>query len=115
MDQMNFKPVDPKWYPLAWGDRRAAWEGTWPTRSDIPLRIEAAAYRGKPIYFDLISPWDRAVRMESTSGFRQNAIGQWFSIGLLVFIIGMGVWIAVRNLNWDAVTSKAPCALPFLG
>jgi serine/threonine-protein kinase len=96
---MHFKPVAPKWHPLAWGDSRAAWEGTWPTRSDIPLRIEAAAYRGKPIYFDLISPWDRAVRMESTSGFRQNAIGQWFSLGLLGFIIGMGVWIAVRNLK----------------
>ncbi len=99
MDQKKFKPVDPKWYPLAWGDSRAAWEGTWPARSDIPLRIEAAAYRGKPIYFDLISPWDRAERMERTSGFRQNAIGQWFSLGLTGFIIGMGVWIAVRNLK----------------
>jgi hypothetical protein len=99
MDQNRFKPVAPKWFPLAWGDSRAAWEGTWPARSDIPLRIEAAAYRGKPIYFDLISPWDRPVRMERTSGFRQNVIGQWFSLGLLGFIIGMGVWIAVRNLK----------------
>ena len=99
MDQKKFKPVDPRWFPLAWGDSRAAWEGTWPSRSDIPLRIEAAAYRGKPIYFDLISPWDRAVRMERTSGFRQNVIGQWFSLGLLGLIISMGVWIAVRNLK----------------
>ena len=99
MEQKKFKQVDPKWYPLAWGDSRAAWEGAWPGRSDIPLRIEAAAYRGKPIYFDLISPWDRPERMERTSGFRQNAIGQWFSLGLLGLIIGMGVWIAVRNLK----------------
>ena len=99
MDQNKFKPVDPKWYPLAWGDGRAAWEGTWPARSDIPLRIEAAAYRGRPIYFDLISPWDRAERMERTSGFRRNAIGQWFSLGLTGLIIGMGVWIAIRNLK----------------
>jgi len=99
IDSKNFKVVPPKWYPLAWGDSRAAWEGTWPTRSDIPLRIEAAAYRGKPIYFELISPWDRPERMEVTSGFRQNAIGQWFSLGLLGLIIGVGVWIASRNLR----------------
>jgi serine/threonine protein kinase len=99
MDPKQFKPVEPRWFPLAWGDTRAAWEGSWPTRSEIPLRIEAAAYRGKPIYFDLISPWDRPERMENASGFRQNAIGQWFSLGLLGFILGMGVWIAVRNLK----------------
>jgi hypothetical protein len=99
IDPKNFKVVTPKWYPLAWGDSRAAWEGTWPTHSDIPLRIEAAAYRGKPIYFELISPWDRPERMEVTSGFRQNAIGQWFSLGLLGLIIGVGVWIASRNVR----------------
>jgi hypothetical protein len=99
INAQEFRPAAPKWFPLAWGDTRAAWEGTWPGRSDIPLRIEAAAYRGKPIYFDLISPWDRPERMELSSGFRQNAIGQWFSIGLLFFIIGAGVWIASRNLR----------------
>jgi serine/threonine-protein kinase len=99
MDPQKFKPVPPKWFPLAWGDNRAAWEGTWPTQTEIPLRIEAAAYRGKPIYFELISPWDRPQRMEGSSGFRQNVIGQWFSLGLLGLIIGMGVWIAVRNLK----------------
>jgi hypothetical protein len=33
--------------------------------------------------------------MERSSGFRQNVIGQWFSLGLLGLIIGMGVWIAI--------------------
>jgi protein kinase-like protein len=99
MDAQKFKPVSPKWFPLAWGDTRAAWEGAWPGRSDIPLRIEAAAYRGKPMYFDLISPWDRPERMEVFSGFRQNAIGQWFGLALLGSIIGIGVWIASRNLR----------------
>jgi Protein kinase domain len=99
IDPQKFKPVPPKWYPLAWGDTRAAWEGAWPARGDIPLRIEAAAYRGKPIYFDLISPWDRPQRMEVSSGFRRNPVGQWFGLILVGSIIGIGVWIASRNLR----------------
>jgi hypothetical protein len=99
IDPQKFKPTAPKWFPLAWGDARAAWEGTWPTRSDIPMRIEAAAYRGKPIYFDLVSPWDRPERMEVSSGFQRNAIGQWFGLGFLGFVIAIGLWIATRNLR----------------
>src|ERR1700677_3100290 len=29
-----------------------------------PLRVEAAAYRGKPVYFNLVSPWTKPDRME---------------------------------------------------
>ena len=36
----------PRWTPLFHTDTRAAWEGTWPERQDLPIRIEAAAYRG---------------------------------------------------------------------
>jgi len=99
IDPQKFKPVPPKWFPLAWGDTRAAWEGAWPARNDIPLRIEAAAYRGKPIYFDLISSWDRPERMEVSSSFRRNPVGQWFGLVLVGTVIGIGVWIASRNLR----------------
>jgi hypothetical protein len=29
-------------------DLRTAWEGAYPERPDIPIRIEAGAYRGRP-------------------------------------------------------------------
>src|SRR5262249_12273016 len=45
-------------------DARAAWEGVYPRRPDIPLRVEAAAYRGKAVWFQLVAPWSRAERME---------------------------------------------------
>src|SRR5208283_2726740 len=44
LDVSRFKPTEPKWYPLAWGDARAAWEGSWPNHPEIPLRVEAAGY-----------------------------------------------------------------------
>jgi serine/threonine-protein kinase len=98
LDPAKLKSVDSKWLPLEWGDTRAAWEGTWPQRPDIPLRVEAAAYRGKPIYFDLLSPWNKPVHMVQTAG-TQNRIGQIFSFVITTVIILGGVWIASRNIR----------------
>jgi serine/threonine-protein kinase len=96
----QLKSVEPKWFPLAWGDTRTAWEGTWPqSPSGVPVRIEAASYRGKPIYFDMISPWDRPVRMVQNSNTSQNRIGQIFSFVLTTVIILGGIWIASRNIR----------------
>jgi hypothetical protein len=54
LESAAFRSADSEWMPLAWGDSRAAWTGMLPGRPDLPVRIEAAAYRGKPIYFDTI-------------------------------------------------------------
>lgn len=96
LDPSKFKTVAPTWFPPAYADSRAAWEGTWPSRGDIPLRIEAAAYRGRPIFFRLISPWSRPERM--TPPTFQNRIGQIFSITILCLLIFGGAWIARRNI-----------------
>lgn len=101
LNPADFRPVPPQWFPLAWGDTRAAWEGTYPGRKEIPLRIEAAAYRGKPIYFDLISPWNRATRMQPASSRPGSNFGQWFSIGLLLTLVFGGSWVAYRNLRLE--------------
>ncbi len=99
LDQSQFKSVPPRWYPLAWGDSRAAWQGTWPNHPEIPLRVEAAGYRGRPIFFKTISPWDKPTRMEAPKRSRQNSIGQWFSFAILGTILGLGIWMASRSVR----------------
>jgi hypothetical protein len=99
LDPAQFKPVQPKWFPLAWGDTRAAWEGFWPSRPEVPLRIEAAGFRGKPIYFELLSPWNKPTRMVERASSSQNVISQWFSFVLLCLILGFGIYISTRNLR----------------
>ena len=99
LEPSQFKPVAPRWYPLAWGDTRAAWEGSWPHHSEIPLRVEAAGYRGRPIYFALISPWDKATRMEPAVHSLQNSLAQWFGLGILLTILALGVWMARSHLK----------------
>ena len=58
-------------------DARAAWTGSLCERPDVPMRIEAAAYRGKPVYFELIGPWTRPARGQHGDhpGLSQSVIG----------------------------------------
>src|SRR5213080_1196728 len=62
VDVSAYHSAEPEWMPLAWSDSRAAWLGTVAGHADISERIEAAAYRGRPIYFDVIYPWSKPER-----------------------------------------------------
>jgi predicted Ser/Thr protein kinase len=63
LDRRLFQPVDPTWTSLAASDVRAAWTGTEPGTS-IPLRVEAAAFHGRPVFFSLVGPWTHPYRMQ---------------------------------------------------
>ncbi len=65
LDTSQLKDAEPQWTPPSMADTRAAWTGTWPGQRDVSLRVEAAAWRGKPVYFDLIGPWTRPARMQA--------------------------------------------------
>jgi serine/threonine-protein kinase len=64
LDLARFTPVSPQWTPPTICDARAAWTGVWPDAQDVPLRVEAAWWRGKPIYFLTVGPWSAPRRME---------------------------------------------------
>lgn len=64
LSMSSFVETTPQWAPPDYADARAAWTGPHPTVKDVTLRIEAAAYRGKPVYFDVIGPWTEPERME---------------------------------------------------
>ena len=57
VDPARFAPAPPEWMPPSWGDARAAWTGTFAEDPAIPIRIEAAAYRGRPTFFVIAAPW----------------------------------------------------------
>jgi Protein kinase domain len=98
LDEAQLKPADPEWTWLATSDQRAAWTGTWPG-TKRPLRVEAAAFRGKPVAFALIGPWTEADRMptpESLSG--EMLVGIVLIVLLAVTLIGSYL-LARRNLK----------------
>jgi len=59
-----FSSVAPRWTPRDFADTRAAWEGPLPDQPDLRVRVEAAAYRGRPVSFAVIGPWSQPTRMQ---------------------------------------------------
>jgi len=62
LDKTRFSSATVKWTPLDAFDSRADWEGRVAEQPDLPLHVSAAAYRGVPVYFQVIAPWDRPWR-----------------------------------------------------
>ncbi|MFP5263908.1 MAG: serine/threonine-protein kinase [Blastocatellia bacterium] len=95
----NFMPVDSAWLPPTYADLRAAWEGAHPEYPDIPIRVEAAAYRGRPVYFHVIPPWEKPTRQEEVLTRRsRQAAGMILAIAFFSVLIA-SVLLARRNLR----------------
>jgi len=89
-DVSRFKPVEPAWTPPFGNDARAAWDG--------PMHVEAAAYHGKPVWFQVLESGtlpDELKRATPIAGSRQV----YRIIITLVILIGMvaGIMFARRN------------------
>src|SRR5262249_59320996 len=53
-DLSGLQPARSEWAPPCACDRQAAWTGTLPDHPGRPVRVEAAAYRGRPVYFEVM-------------------------------------------------------------
>ena len=93
LDPVHFQPSTPEWTPRMAFDNRAAWTGAWPEAPDVPIRIEAAAWRGKPVSFRVIEPWGVSSRSQLASARPALAILLWF------VLFPIGSFLAWRNMR----------------
>jgi predicted Ser/Thr protein kinase len=98
LDLSKWPPAQPAWSPPVYGDVRAAWTGSLAERPDIPIRIEAAAWRGKPVYFELIGPWTEAERAQPDQAASQRTGGVVGIFLLISMLVGCAM-LARRNLR----------------
>ncbi|HSC78300.1 MAG TPA: protein kinase [Candidatus Acidoferrales bacterium] len=99
LEPSQWTPAQPTWTPPVFADSRSAWTGALPERPEAPMRIEAAAYQGKPVYFELIGPWTQPKRVQTfqaTAGFQTIEV---MVIVLLVSLLAGAAWLARRNLR----------------
>lgn len=91
----NFQPVASTWTPPRVADVRAAWDGAYPAQPQAKIHVEAAAYRGAPVYFEVINPWDKLVPQQPASA--SILLG----IIMAVFIVALAgsALLAFRNLR----------------
>jgi serine/threonine-protein kinase len=100
----EFKPADSTWVPPVHSDARAAWAGAYPDHPDIPIRIEAASFRGRPVYFEVIWPWTKATRMEPSEGVsitqaETKQVFTAFFIAVFVIAVLASAVLARQNLR----------------
>jgi serine/threonine-protein kinase len=95
-----FHEAAPEWAAPVDTDRKRAWEGVHPDDPTVPLRIEAAAYRGRPVWFAVIAPWTQPTRMPDARDTRPpTPVGD---AGVWILAMAMpvgGVILARRNLK----------------
>jgi serine/threonine-protein kinase len=100
LDPAAFKPARPRWAAPVDSDRKAAWEGVYPGEPGLPVRVEAASFHGKPVWFEILTPWSSPSRMRDR---RSPASAVPFAGVVLLFIavaipLG-GIALARRNLR----------------
>jgi serine/threonine-protein kinase len=111
LDASAYHSVKPEWMPLAWSDSRAAWLGAVAGYPDTSERIEAAAYRGKPIYFDVIYPWSKPERSEPFTPTRHEKIANIIGVTLFFALTLSGVFVTRRNFRLNRVDTRGAARL----
>jgi predicted Ser/Thr protein kinase len=99
LDMKDFQTTPPQWAPLVTSEVREAWMGTWPGHPDFPLRVEAAAFHGKPVFFDLYASWDVPERMRGDRRTTSEKISSGISLGLFGLVIVLGIVLARANVR----------------
>jgi serine/threonine-protein kinase len=112
LNQSDFTSTPSKWVPPVNSDSRAAWEGKLSNEAQIPIRIEAAAYAGKPVFFKIIGPWN------SRGGLHQSQPVSWVGrvfvftvVGAVLAFVTVGVLLGRRNLRNGSADRKGGARL----
>jgi len=100
------RPAATSWVPSGFGDARFAWDAAYP---DVPwqkVHVDAACYRGRPIYFNASWPWNPPLRarpfQESAGAQAANVIGLLLGAATLIG----GAVLARRNLRMGRVDRR---------
>jgi tRNA A-37 threonylcarbamoyl transferase component Bud32 len=95
----SFTPARPVMRPTTFADERRAWEGRLPELPDHPIRIEAAAVDGRPVYFGITGPWTRSAREPEGDPPLFNAITAALTALIVPGLMLAGALLARRNVK----------------
>jgi len=104
LDIGNYKEIESQWTPPVFADERKAWEGSHIDHAEITVRIEAAAFHGKPVYFNVISPWDKPSR-QTESRASADMTGIILAIVFLSLLLA-ALTVARHNLKAERGDTK---------
>jgi serine/threonine-protein kinase len=95
----SFTPSSPRFVPPVYADERRAWEGRLPELPDHTLRVEAAAYDGKPVQFVVTGPWTQSARTPATTTSSFDAFTSTITALVMPALMLAGALLARRNVR----------------
>ncbi len=96
----QLRRVTPRWAAPVDSDLKAAWEGAHPDAPGLPIRVEAAAYHGHPVWFSVLQSWTKPGRMVTSTRLEETTPVGEASVLVLVLALPLGAaLLARRNLR----------------
>ena len=97
LDQTKLQSTTPRDAPPAPFDVGAAWRGTYPD-DKTPIRVEAAAWHGRPVFFRVTGGWDEAADPWKGVAAATRAADLYLSL-LVVIVVGAALVLAWRSIR----------------
>ncbi len=106
LDSDSLQQTAPQLLPPVYADTRMAWTGHYANRPDTPVRIEAAALAGRPVYFRLIPAWEADTvdpsHLDPSFQVTARPYPPFYSGSALAFLTVLAIpiaWVAWRNVS----------------
>ena len=90
---------------------RGAWEGPLPDQPDVRVRVEAAAYRGRPVFFEVIGPWTRPTLMVPTRTPVADFVLQAIVVAVVIAMMTFAAVVARRNVQSNRADRRGAARL----
>jgi serine/threonine-protein kinase len=104
LDLSKLVAEESTWVPPVYADSRAAWVGSYPDAPDIEIRIEAAAFQGRPVAMRLLEPWNQTT-VEETADTRVGVTVQNVTFNLMILAAILVAWRNLRLGRGDLKTA----------
>jgi eukaryotic-like serine/threonine-protein kinase len=98
LDPRNLRAAAPRSRAPVDTDQKAAWDGVNPDQPDMPVRVEAASYHGRPVYFEVQGPWWRPPNAGEDDPANVQAAGGVFLVMTAIIAVAIAVLVR-RNLR----------------
>jgi predicted Ser/Thr protein kinase len=86
-DGSRFTRVEPRSMALDVTDQRIAWTGDYGSPLSVPVHVEAGAYQGRPVYFEVLFPWTTGDRVSLERSGATPSRSSMFA-GLIFLVVG---------------------------
>ena len=97
LDSRRFTRVEPRSIALDVTDQRIAWTGDYGSPIGVPVHVEAGAYQGRPVYFEVLFPWTTDESPERAV----SALSRYSTLLLFITVLGfLGGGAVLARHNW---------------